>query len=153
VTISVTDTPGKRRRRKRETRPEIDRRAERPFNGDTATRLVADPYSTTGGKIAVTASLRDDPLGKLYARRQIDDAQYRVRNPHRMTSGAQLRVPPEQARWPKCGTARLWAGRRRLKLALFSPAPPPRPVSIHFLGLISWSKTPRRGRRGLATLL
>ena len=40
--------------------------------------MVADPYSTTGGKIAVTASLRDDPLGKLYARRQIDDAQYRV---------------------------------------------------------------------------
>jgi hypothetical protein len=31
-----------------------------------------------GGKIAVTASLRDDPLGKLHARRQIDDAQYRV---------------------------------------------------------------------------
>jgi hypothetical protein len=31
-----------------------------------------------GGKIAMTASLRDDPLGKLYARRQIDDAQYRL---------------------------------------------------------------------------
>jgi hypothetical protein len=57
--------------------PEIDRRAEAPFNGDTATRLVADPYPTTGGKIAVTASLRDDPLGQLFARRQIDEAQYR----------------------------------------------------------------------------
>jgi hypothetical protein len=79
VSIQATDKPaGNRRRRKREIRPEIDRRADRPFNGDTATRLVADPYSTTGGKIAVTASLRDDPLGKLYARRQIDDAQYRV---------------------------------------------------------------------------
>jgi hypothetical protein len=79
VSIQTTDTPaGKRRRRKREIGPEIDRRAERPFNGDTATRLVADPYSTTGCKIAVTASLRDDPLGKLYARRQIDEAQYRV---------------------------------------------------------------------------
>ena len=79
VSIQTTDTPaGKRRRRKREIGPEFDRRAERPFNGDTATRLVADPYSTTGGKIAVTASLRDDPLGKLYARRQIDEAQYRV---------------------------------------------------------------------------
>ena len=79
VSIQATDKPaGNRRRRKREIRPEIDRRAEHPFNGDTATRLVTDPYSTTGGKIAVTASLRDDPLGKLYARRQIDDAQYRV---------------------------------------------------------------------------
>jgi hypothetical protein len=79
VSIQATDKPaGNRRRRKREIRLEIDRRADRPFNGDTATRLVADPYSTTGGKIAVTASLRDDPLGKLYARRQIDDAQYRV---------------------------------------------------------------------------
>jgi hypothetical protein len=79
VSIQATDKPaGNRRRRKRGIRLEIDRRADRPFNGDTATRLVADPYSTTGGKIAVTASLRDDPLGKLYARRQIDDAQYRV---------------------------------------------------------------------------
>jgi hypothetical protein len=79
VSIQATDTPaGKRRRRKREIGPEIDRRAERPFNGDTATRLVADPYSTTGGKIAVTASLRDDALGALHARRQIDDSQYRA---------------------------------------------------------------------------
>jgi hypothetical protein len=79
VSIQATDKPaGNRRRSKREIRPEIDRRAEHPFNGDTATRLVTDPYSTTGGKIAVTASLRDDPLGKLYARRQIDDAQYRL---------------------------------------------------------------------------
>jgi hypothetical protein len=68
---------GKRRHRRRAPSPEIDRRAEAPFNGDTATRLVADPYPTTGGKIAVTASLRDDPLGQLFARRQIDEAQYR----------------------------------------------------------------------------
>jgi hypothetical protein len=36
-----------------------------PFNGETVDRTVADPYSKTGGKIVVTASLRDDPLGRL----------------------------------------------------------------------------------------
>jgi hypothetical protein len=57
-------TTSKRRRRKREIRPDIDRRTSAPFNGETAERMVADPYSTTGGKIVVTASLRDDPLGR-----------------------------------------------------------------------------------------
>jgi hypothetical protein len=67
---AVTDvTISKRRRRKREIRPEIDRRTSAPFNGETADRTVPDPYSTTGGKIVATASLRDDPLGRLYARR------------------------------------------------------------------------------------
>jgi hypothetical protein len=75
----VTDVPAsKRRRRKREIRPEIDRRTSVPFNGETVDRVVADPYSTTGGKIAVTASLRDDPLGRLYAHRHIDEGQYRA---------------------------------------------------------------------------
>jgi len=48
----------KRRRPKRETRPEIDRRTSAPFNGETADRTVPDPYSTTGGKIVATAPLR-----------------------------------------------------------------------------------------------
>jgi hypothetical protein len=39
---------------------------------------VPDPYSTTGGQILVTASLRDDPLGRLFARRHIDEGQYRA---------------------------------------------------------------------------
>jgi hypothetical protein len=79
MTAPMNDAPtSKRRRRKREVRPDIDRRTAAPFNAETVDRMVADPYSTTGGKIAVTASLRDDPLGKLYARRQIDEAQYRV---------------------------------------------------------------------------
>jgi hypothetical protein len=39
---------------------------------------VPDPYSKTGRKIVVTATLRDDPLGQLYARRHIDEAQYFV---------------------------------------------------------------------------
>jgi hypothetical protein len=77
---SVVSTPidisaGKRRRGKREIRPEFDRRTSAPFNGETVDRTVLDPYSPTVGKIVVTASLRDDPLGKLYARRHIDEAQ------------------------------------------------------------------------------
>jgi hypothetical protein len=59
----------------------IDRRVDKhdkPFNGKTANRSVADPYSTTGGRITVTASLRDDPLGRLHARRQIKEHQYAV---------------------------------------------------------------------------
>jgi hypothetical protein len=66
----------KRRRRKREIRPDIDRRTAAPFNAETVDRIVPDPYSSTGGKIVVTASLRDDALGQLYARKHIDDAQY-----------------------------------------------------------------------------
>ena len=57
----------RRKRKPRPASPEIDRRAEKPFNGETASRLVSDPYSTTGGKILTTASLRDDPLAQLYA--------------------------------------------------------------------------------------
>lgn len=57
----------------------IDRRVhkiDKPLNAKTTSRTVADPYSTTGGKIVVTASLRDDPLGRLHARRQITESQY-----------------------------------------------------------------------------
>ena len=68
--------PSRRRKRKPRPAPEIDRRAEAPFNGETANRLVSDTYSTTGGKILTTASLRDDPLGRLHAENRIDDAQY-----------------------------------------------------------------------------
>lgn len=57
----------------------VDRRVDKrdkAINARTTTRTVADPYSTTGGVIQVTASLRDDPLGRLYARRQISDCQH-----------------------------------------------------------------------------
>jgi hypothetical protein len=40
--------------------------------------VVADPYSRTAGRIVVTASVRDGPLGRLYADKQIDEAQYRA---------------------------------------------------------------------------
>lgn len=57
----------------------VDRRVDkrdRQINARTTTRTVADPYSATGGVITVTASLRDDPLGRLHARRQITDCQH-----------------------------------------------------------------------------
>jgi hypothetical protein len=38
--------------------------------------MVDDPYSQTGGKIAVTVSLRDDPLGTLYADNKISQPQF-----------------------------------------------------------------------------
>jgi hypothetical protein len=76
--MSDAATSPKRRRRKREIRPDIDRRTSAPFNAETVDRLVPDPYSKSGGKIVVTASLRDDPLGQLYARKHIDEAQYLV---------------------------------------------------------------------------
>ena len=37
---------------------------------------VDDPYDTNGGKIVAIRSFRDDPLGRMHARRQIDEAQY-----------------------------------------------------------------------------
>ncbi len=53
-----------------------DRRAQDiPKNAAVRVLEVADPYEA-GAKIAVIASLRDDPLGRLHDRRQIDDAQY-----------------------------------------------------------------------------
>jgi hypothetical protein len=39
------------------------------------TVIVDDPYEI-GGKIFAIASMRDDPLARLHARGQIDDAQY-----------------------------------------------------------------------------
>jgi hypothetical protein len=40
--------------------------------------MVPDPWSPHGGKIVVTGSLRDDPLGGLHARKHIDDVQFRA---------------------------------------------------------------------------
>jgi hypothetical protein len=39
-----------------------------PFNGEMVDRSVPDPYSSTGGKIVVTASVRDDPFAQTYRR-------------------------------------------------------------------------------------
>jgi hypothetical protein len=52
-----------------------DRRAtDLPTNAVIATQTTADPYD--GAAIQVAVSIRDDPLGRLHARRQIDDAQF-----------------------------------------------------------------------------
>lgn len=48
---------------------------ELPENASVRVVEVSDPYEV-GATIAVVASLRDDPLGRLHDRRQIDDAQY-----------------------------------------------------------------------------
>jgi len=55
-----------------------DRRAREPgFNAEVATIVVDDPYATDPGEqIAVLRQLRGDPLARLHAHRQIDDAQY-----------------------------------------------------------------------------
>jgi len=44
----------------------------------TASAMVADPHSATGGKILVTVPPRDDPIGRIYAHRHIDDARQRI---------------------------------------------------------------------------
>jgi hypothetical protein len=55
----------------------VDRRAtDLPGRrGDYAEVVVADPYSPDGGRALVIASIKDDPLGKMGARSQIDGAQ------------------------------------------------------------------------------
>lgn len=64
-----------RRRRKRSGQKVHDRRANVAESDDLRTIVVDDPYEA-GGKITVIASLRDDPLGRMHARHQIDEAQY-----------------------------------------------------------------------------
>lgn len=49
--------------------------ASAPLGSVVGIRTVDDPYEV-GAKIKVAAQLRDDPLGRLYARDQIDHAQY-----------------------------------------------------------------------------
>lgn len=44
-------------------------------NVDVGAIEVEDPYEA-GGKIVTLRNLRDDPLGRLHDRRQIDEAQY-----------------------------------------------------------------------------
>lgn len=66
---------------KQERIPAVDRKVDKgalPFNAKTSTRTVADPFSTTGGMIEVTSSLRDDPLLRMYARQQIREHQFAV---------------------------------------------------------------------------
>jgi hypothetical protein len=56
---------------KRRTGADYDRRIH-----PTAPAIVVDDPIEFGAKLLVTRITRDDPLAKLHARRQIDDAQY-----------------------------------------------------------------------------
>jgi hypothetical protein len=63
-----------RRRKARVTVAGIDRRAtDLPHNAEVADTGVKDPYD--GQPIVVVRSVRDDPVGKMGARGQIDEAQ------------------------------------------------------------------------------
>jgi hypothetical protein len=48
---------------------------DRPFNASLAERKVDDPRNA-GRFVIATASLRDDPLGQMHARRQIEQYQF-----------------------------------------------------------------------------
>lgn len=48
----------------------------KPFNGRLTERTVPDPHSSIGARVVVNASLRDDPLGRLFARKQIGEHQF-----------------------------------------------------------------------------
>lgn len=53
-----------------------DRRAmDVPINSVVALAVVDDPYGVPGEKIEVTRSIRDDMLGFLFSRKDIDEAQ------------------------------------------------------------------------------
>ena len=56
-----------------------DRRSQDlPINAQVATIAVDDPLALEPGeKIITFRSIRNDPLGRLHAHRQIDDTQYR----------------------------------------------------------------------------
>ena len=56
-----------------------DRRSQDlPYNAEVATVEVDDPLALEPGeKIVALRSVRNDPLGRLHAHRQIDDTQYR----------------------------------------------------------------------------
>jgi hypothetical protein len=56
-----------------------DRRSQDlPYNAEVATVEVDDPLGVEPGeKIVALRSIRNDPLGRLHAHRQIDEAQYR----------------------------------------------------------------------------
>ena len=66
-----------RKRRATVTLPTIhDRKStDAPASASVAPIEVDDPYEA-GGKIVTLRNLRDDPLGRLHDRHQIDEAQY-----------------------------------------------------------------------------
>lgn len=58
-----------------------DRQAPPPFNGEVASFVIVDPDQSRLDRVdhaRVTRSIRDDPLGRLHARGQVDEAQYQA---------------------------------------------------------------------------
>lgn len=67
-----------RKRRERNVSLAIDCRvsaSDLPYGRRTTERRVENPYEQ-GRSVVVTASLRGDPLARLFARKQIDECQY-----------------------------------------------------------------------------
>src|SRR6202140_2018923 len=67
-----------RRNKQRSTKKVHDRRSQDlPRNAEVAAVEVDDPLALEPGeKIVTLRSIRNDPLGKLHSRRQIDEAQF-----------------------------------------------------------------------------
>ena len=70
--------PRVKRNRAHKTAKVHDRRSQDlPRNAEVAAVEVDDPLALEPGeKIVTLRSIRDDPLGRLHSRRQIDEAQY-----------------------------------------------------------------------------
>src|SRR6202051_4033812 len=67
----------KRNRQQRPVRVHDRRSKDLPRNAEVAAVEVDDPLGLEPGeKIVTLRSLRNDPLGKLHSRRQIDEAQF-----------------------------------------------------------------------------
>jgi hypothetical protein len=100
-----------------------DRRAKDLLKaGDYAAIEVDDPYEA-GGKIVTTRQLRGDPLARLHAHRQIDEAQYHAGRAYQRDwevaeRGAQAIDPTKEAvdggRMPEPLTDRQAGARKRL---------------------------------------
>jgi hypothetical protein len=69
--------PRKRRKPHHPARVHDRRSHDLPYNAEVASVEVDDPFGLeTGDKIVVLRSIRNDPLGRLQSRRQIDEPQY-----------------------------------------------------------------------------
>jgi hypothetical protein len=71
--------PRARRRKPYDPGEAHDRRSQDlPYNAEVAAAEVDDPFALQSGeKIIALRSVRNDPLGRLHAHRQIDNSQYR----------------------------------------------------------------------------
>lgn len=68
----------KRSRPRKATHPHDRRAQDLPLNAEVATVEIDDPLALEPGeKITALRSIRNDPLGRLHSRHQIDDAQFR----------------------------------------------------------------------------